>query len=157
MSDHPSHPLPADPGPAGTDPAPPEPVAADPAVLFAYGTLLPGEPRWGFLAPFALDAGTPAAVAGWLFDTGHGYPAARFAWEASDTTAPVIHGTAFAIDPTRLAEAWHVLDEVEGAVAGLYRRVTVRLVDGAVACAYEYGGGLELRPIASGRWIDAAG
>lgn len=127
----------------------------DPPTLFAYGTLLPGEPRWGFLAPFVRGEGVPAAVAGWLFDTGRGYPAARFAGESADPTAPVIHGTAFPLDPASLDEAWRVLDEVEGAVAGLYRRVVVRLADGTPACAYEYGTGLDLRPIPSGRWIDA--
>ena len=126
---------------------------AGPTLLFAYGTLLPGEPRWGFLAPYVVDQGEPAAVAGWLYDTGHGYPAARFAWEASDATAPLIHGRRFVLDPGRRAEAWRVLDEVEGAVEGLYRRVEVELADGSAACAYEYGGGLELRPIPSGRWI----
>ena len=129
---------------------------AAPAVLFAYGTLLPGEPRWSFLAPFVLDEGTPAEVPGWLFDTGRGYPAARFAWEPTESAAPLIHGRAFALDPARVDEAWRVLDEVEGAVAGLYRRVEVVLAGGVAAGAYEYGAGLELRPIPSGRWIDVA-
>ncbi len=128
----------------------------DADLLFAYGTLLPGEPRWGFLAPFVLDEGRVAAVAGWLYDTGRGYPAARFAWDQADGTAPLIHGRAFVLDPARRGEALRVLDEVEGAVAGLYRRVVVQLVDGDRAAAYEYGAGLELRPIVSGRWVDVA-
>lgn len=131
--------------------------ATPPDLLFAYGTLLPGEPRWGFLEPFVLDGGREAAVPGWLYDTGRGYPAARFAWDPADASAPHVHGLAFPLRPERVDEALRVLDEVEGAVAGLYRRVVVELVGGGRASAYEYGAGLDLRLIASGRWIDPTG
>ena len=48
-----------------------------PALLFVYGTLMPGEPLWPALAPFAL-AWDEATAAGRIWDTGHGFePAER--------------------------------------------------------------------------------
>ena len=45
--------------------------------IFCYGTLLPGQERWQFLAPFVL-AYEPDQVSGRIYDTGLGYPAALF-------------------------------------------------------------------------------
>lgn len=115
--------------------------------LFAYGTLLPAQPRWHHLAPFVVDEGEPDAVFGTLFDTGQGYPAARFGG------ATRIVGRSFALVDERLDEALAVLDEVEGAVAGLYRRVDVVTAAGLTASAYAYGGGLALEPIEHGSWL----
>ena len=39
--------------------------------IFCYGTLLPGEERWQFLAPFVL-AYEPDQVSGRVYDTGLG-------------------------------------------------------------------------------------
>ncbi len=114
--------------------------------LFAYGTLLPGDARWHFLQPFVIDEGTPDHVMGQLFDTGEGYPAAVFG------SGDVIHGRVFGFVAERLDEALVVLDEVEGAVAGDYRRVEVVTHGGHTAWAYAYGGGLRLAPIAGGSW-----
>ena len=109
-----------------------------------YGTLLPGEARWRFLEPFVRDAGTPDEVAGTLFDTGQGYPAAVFGGTGR------IVGTVFGLhDPER---ALSVLDDVEGGVAGLYRRVAVTTRSGTTVWAYAYGGGLDLVPIEGGCW-----
>ena len=49
----------------------------EPPRLFVYGTLQPGRLRWPFLEPFAL-AHRPATVAGRLYDSGKGWPAAVF-------------------------------------------------------------------------------
>ncbi len=119
---------------------------APPGALFAYGTLLPGEPRWRFLEPFAAGDPVADAVDGTLFDTGRGYPAARFG------TGGRIHGGVVPLVADRLAEALEVLDGIEGAVAGLYHRVQLVTVGGRSAWAYQYGGGLDLVEIASGSW-----
>ncbi|MGD9705633.1 MAG: gamma-glutamylcyclotransferase [Acidimicrobiia bacterium] len=117
------------------------------AHLFVYGTLLPGEARWPFLAPFVASEGRPDTARGELFDTGRGYPAARFG--ADDR----IEGATFALVDSTLSSALQELDEVEGAVAGLYRRTTITTGSGLMAFAYEYGGGLTLAKISSGSWV----
>ena len=114
--------------------------------LFVYGTLLPGEVRWTHLAPFVTDDGIPDTAAGELFDTGLGYPAARFGEPHR------IVGRTFALVGETLDDALARLDEIEGAVAGLYRRTRVVTHRGVTAWAYEYGGGLALERIASGSW-----
>jgi gamma-glutamylcyclotransferase (GGCT)/AIG2-like uncharacterized protein YtfP len=120
---------------------------SSPSSLFAYGTLLPGEPRWHFLQPFVVDEGRVASVAGMLFDTGEGYPAAVF---GADGT---IHGRVFELLAARHDEALEVLDAVEGGVEGGYRRVVVTTADDEPVWAYAYGGGLQLTPIEGGSWV----
>ena len=115
--------------------------------LFVYGTLRPGDVRWSFLAPFAADEGVDDTVAGSLFDTGLDYPAAVF-----DGVGTIV-GRTYGLRTDRLGEALDVLDEEEGTVRGLYRRVDVTTGRGVVAWAYEYGDGLELTPIPSGDWF----
>ena len=75
--------------------------------VFCYGTLLPGEERWPFLAPFVLGH-EPDQVNGRIYDTGLGYPAALF------DRVGIIHGVRFRLEPQRLSEALSLLDEVEG-------------------------------------------
>lgn len=116
--------------------------------LFAYGTLLPGEPRWQFLEPYVEHHGVADRATGRLYDTGKGYPAARFGGSG------VIAGRVFPLRPVSIDDALAVLDDVEGAVAGLYRRIRIVTAGGVPAHAYEYGGGLELAPIISGSWLD---
>jgi gamma-glutamylcyclotransferase (GGCT)/AIG2-like uncharacterized protein YtfP len=120
--------------------------------LFVYGTLLPGEVRWRFLEPFVVGDGELDAVPGVLYDTGHGYPAASF--DSASAGGRTISGRVFGLHADRTSTALEQLDEIEGAVAGLYRRVTVTTRRGTDAWAYEYGGGLDLRPIDSGSWLD---
>ena len=116
--------------------------------LFVYGTLLPGEVRWQYLEPFVIDDGQQDCATGTLFDTGEGYPAALFGGSGT------IHGRRFAMRPDLLWHALERLDEVEGAVAGLYRRIEITTASGHAVWTYEYGRGLELQPIASGRWVE---
>lgn len=116
--------------------------------VFVYGTLRPGEVRWRHLAPYVVDEGVPDAVSGRLFDTGHGYPAALF----DDPSSRIVGRTFPLLDASRDHALAH-LDEIEGAVAGLYTRVVVTTDAGITAYAYEFGGGLDLTPIASGDWL----
>lgn len=122
----------------------------EPAVrhLFVYGTLRPGDERWPFLAPFVTDGGHPDATAGAVHDTGRNYPAAIFGGTGR------ILGRTFELIAERRDEALALLDEVESAVDGLYRRVVVTTESGATAWAYAYGAGLTLTPIDSGDWFE---
>lgn len=115
--------------------------------LFVYGTLRPGQQRWQHLAPFVIDDGRSDSVNGALYDTGRGYPAARFDRSGS------IHGMVYTLRAERLDECLHLLDEVEGAVIDLFHRVTVTTSSGLAAWAYEYGGENQFVEIRSGDWV----
>ena len=123
-------------------------AAAQPHHLFVYGTLRPGEVRWHHLEPFVVGEGVEASVEGGLYDTGLGYPAAMF------TEAGTIHGRVYELATDTLAAALAHLDEVEGAVRGLYHRLTVQPSTGGAAWAYQCGDrALLVRRIVSGDWF----
>jgi gamma-glutamylcyclotransferase (GGCT)/AIG2-like uncharacterized protein YtfP len=103
-----------------------------PPNLFVYGTLMPGEPLWPALAPFAV-AWEEATASGRIWDTGHGYPGVRF-----DVAADDVPGVLVALDRVRLAAAIDMLDEIEEE-GSLYRRVQVS-TSGGPAWAYEWLG-----------------
>lgn len=115
--------------------------------VFVYGTLLPGEVRWHHLAPFVIGDGVGDSVDGTLYDTGVGYPAARFG------TGSTVHGQTFALRADTAVDALRLLDEVEGAVEGLYVRRSITTHRGITVWAYEYGHGLTLTAIAHGSWL----
>ena len=117
--------------------------------LFVYGTLRPGQQRWTFLEPFVVDEGQDDSATGTLYDTGHDYPAARF------DTPGTIHGRVYPLSIVRLDEALELLDEVEGAVRDLFRRVAITTMNGVDAWAYEYCGDAQFTEIASGNWLSA--
>jgi gamma-glutamylcyclotransferase (GGCT)/AIG2-like uncharacterized protein YtfP len=120
-----------------------------PTGLFVYGTLLPGEERWPHLAPLVTGDGVPTSVLGRLYDTGRGYPAAVF-----DPAGPPVRGRRFDLRADVLDTALGLLDEIEGAVLGLYHRVAVRTRDGHPTWAYTYGDDpAGLRPISTGDWL----
>jgi gamma-glutamylcyclotransferase (GGCT)/AIG2-like uncharacterized protein YtfP len=102
--------------------------------LFVYGTLMPGQQRWHLLAPLA-TAGKPepAEVAGHLFRTPYGWPAAVFDPAASS----VVPGLVITLlDPAR---ALPVLDEIEGTGAGLFHRRLITTTAGQ-CWAYHWPG-----------------
>lgn len=112
--------------------------------LFVYGTLMPGHLRWGLVAPFALRE-RPAEVAGQLFDTGRGWPAARFTMPldapplGDGQPAPGVTVPGWVVDvlPEAIDGLLVELDEVEGVATGDYRRIQVGSVDGVRSWAYE--------------------
>ena len=114
-----------------------------PARLFVYGTLMPDQPLWPVLEPYAV-AWVQVYVPGEIWDTGLGFPAVRF-----DPSAPGVPGVVVAIAPGRVAEALAVLDRVEDE-GRLYRRTVVETPAGP-AYAYEWLGPTEgLRRLAGG-------
>ena len=119
--------------------------------LFVYGTLRPGQQRWPFLEPFVTDEGHDESVVGTLYDTGHGYPAAKFDRSGS------IFGRVYPLKLDRLDEGLKLLDEVEGAVIDLFRRVAITTSTGVEAWAYEYCGEPQFPEIARGDWIAQQG
>ncbi len=130
-------------------------IRRDITYLFAYGTLLPGDERWPMLASFVVDEGWPDRVPGQLFDTGLGYPAARFDTRspAPSRSSAMILGRTFALLQTSLDQALAVLDEEEETVEGYYHRIVVTTEGGHLAWAYAAGFGLDLTPIPSGDWL----
>jgi gamma-glutamylcyclotransferase (GGCT)/AIG2-like uncharacterized protein YtfP len=111
--------------------------------LFVYGTLMPGEPLWPALAPFAVSWQVVSA-AGLLWDTGRGYPAVRFLERGGE-----VPGVLVILDPARSAEAVELLDEIEEE-GRLYRRVEV-VTSAGPAFAYEWLGPTDgLRPLPAG-------
>ena len=116
--------------------------------LFVYGTLRPGEVRWHHLEPWVVGPGVDATVSGAVYDTGLDYPAAVFGDDG------VVHGRVYELTADGLDDALAHLDEVEGAVRGLYRRTVVDTSLGRRAWAYECGDrSLLRRHIASGDWL----
>jgi gamma-glutamylcyclotransferase (GGCT)/AIG2-like uncharacterized protein YtfP len=100
--------------------------------IFVYGTLMPGEPRWPALAPFAASW-ERATAAGRLWDTGNGYPGVRF-----DVAGQPVPGVVVTLAADRAAEAVETLDAIEEE-GELYRRVEVDTTAGR-ALAYEWLG-----------------
>ncbi len=110
--------------------------------LFVYGTLAPKQQRWGLIEDLV---GPPerCAVAGRLFDTGWGYPAALFDAAASPlgpgpelvSGAPLVAG--WRVEPLegRAEELAHLALAVEG---DLYVPKLVRTTGGATAAAFEW-------------------
>jgi gamma-glutamylcyclotransferase (GGCT)/AIG2-like uncharacterized protein YtfP len=113
--------------------------------LFVYGTLAPGGEAWPHLERWTVGAPVADAVAGQLYDTGHGYPCAVF-----PPTAPGwVHGVVLMlVQPD--TEALAALDRYEG---DEYERVPVRTATGLEVFTYAWIAPLDrLVPVADGRW-----
>jgi gamma-glutamylcyclotransferase (GGCT)/AIG2-like uncharacterized protein YtfP len=124
------------------------------ARLFVYGTLAPGGEAWPVLARWV--AGDPVAdsVAGSLYDTGRGYPAATFPPAGSPGTGvhgfDAVHGFVVVLDADRADAALSALDRYEG---DEYARIIVRTASGTEAFTYHWIAPLAgCRPLAGGRW-----
>lgn len=105
--------------------------------VFVYGTLMPGRSRWPALARWT-DAGPAVdSVAGELFDTGRGWPAAVLG------QGRPIPGFTVALQEHSLAEALDALDEIEGTSHGLFRRVSAVTGNGVEVWVYEWPGPTE--------------
>lgn len=115
--------------------------------LFVYGTLRPGDVRWPILEPFIADDGVGDAVAGLVYDTGIGYPAAVFGGDG------IVAGRTYCLRLETLDQALAALDAEESSVEGGYHRVELTTQTGITAWAYQYGNGLTLVPIVSGDWL----
>jgi gamma-glutamylcyclotransferase (GGCT)/AIG2-like uncharacterized protein YtfP len=111
--------------------------------VFVYGTLMPGQPRWPVLQPYAVSS-VAATAPGRLWDTGRGYPAARF-----DEPGSEIPGVLIAIAPEHMDGVITTLDRIEGEGV-LYRRVEVE-TSGGPAFSYEWLGSTQgMRPLPRG-------
>lgn len=102
-----------------------------PSRVFVYGTLMPGEPLWPALAPFAV-AWEEVSAAGRVWDTGNGYPGVFF------DGAGAVPGVLVVLDADRVDAAVALLDGIEEE-GTLYRRVEVATTGGP-AWAYEWLG-----------------
>ncbi len=95
--------------------------------------------------------GVPTTVAGRLYDTGLDYPAAKFSAAA---VTDVIRGRVYEFDDASIDTALARLDFIEGAVRGMYQRVTVRTAAGPAAWAYECNDDeLLVRRLPDGDWV----
>ncbi len=127
--------------------------------LFVYGTLAPGRIAWSVLEPWVVGTATADAVAGVLYDTGLGYPAATFAPPPASPGSvghglSVVHGMIVTLDPERAQVALGTLDRYEG---DDYERVTVRTRAGLEVAAYAWIAPLtSCRALSHGRWNDHA-
>jgi gamma-glutamylcyclotransferase (GGCT)/AIG2-like uncharacterized protein YtfP len=107
-------------------------------VLFVYGTLLPGHLRWPLIEAFA-GSTEPARVRGRLYDTGRGYPAARFD-QAVVGDECHIEGVVVRFLDDRRDEAWAVVEAIEG---DLYERVPVVTTDGLAVESFAWSGAVD--------------
>jgi gamma-glutamylcyclotransferase (GGCT)/AIG2-like uncharacterized protein YtfP len=118
--------------------------------LFVYGTLAPGRDAWKVLEPWVTGTARADAVAGVLYDTGRGYPAAVFATGAAP--GGVVHGHVVELNADCAGAALARLDRYEG---DEYERVTVQTVSGLEAATYAWIAPLRgCRAVAGGRWAD---
>jgi hypothetical protein len=92
---------------------------------------MPGHVRYPQIQDFVAET-QPATVPGRLYDSGAGYPVAKFGGGDG-----VIEGHLLLIRQDRLPEARRTFTEIE---AGLFEPVTVTTTSGLAATAYEYIG-----------------
>lgn len=127
-------------GGMGQAPAPSD----DPAeYFFVYGTTMPGHLRYPNIEEF-IAAATPDRVTGRLYDSGAGYPAAKFGGGVK-----MIEGYRLEIRPGREAEARRVFTAME---SGLFDPVTIRTEAGYEVTAYEWLDAVDGLEELDGRW-----
>lgn len=111
--------------------------------VFVYGTLMPGHLRHPLIERYVAEA-TRDSVPGRLFDTGAGYPAAKFG-----PGDGVVEGYVLRLHPDEADRARRTLRQIE---AGLYREVSVRTESGVVATAFEWIGSTDGMQPLQGLW-----
>ena len=104
--------------------------------LFVYGTSMPGMTRYGAISQYVTGSARDA-VAGLLYDSGLGYPLAKFG-PGGDVRDFVL-----SLDADTADAAMAELTRVE---AGLFHPVKVRTRSGVTAYAYEYLGATDNLP-----------
>ncbi|HMQ36212.1 MAG TPA: gamma-glutamylcyclotransferase [Micropruina sp.] len=109
-------------------PAPPS-VGAEPA-LFVYGSSMPGMSRYDAIGRYVIRSARDT-VRGSLYDSGLGYPMAKFGGDGQ------IRGVVLWLDPATAEAALAEMTRVE---AGLFHPVTVRTASGVSAQAYQWIG-----------------
>ncbi|GAA1620256.1 gamma-glutamylcyclotransferase [Catellatospora bangladeshensis] len=130
--------------PGGDDGATPS-AASSPAqtYMFVYGTTMPGHLRYPDIEDFVAEA-TEASVPGRLYDSGAGYPAAKFSGQGT------IHGYLLRLRPDRVTEAVTAFTQFE---AGMFLHVQVTTADGVTATAYEWINSVDgMKQLPDGRW-----
>lgn len=118
------------PGAGAGSTAPTEPA------LFVYGSSMPGMSRHDVISRFVVRSARDS-VPGTLYDSGLGYPMAKFG------TGDVVRGVVLWLDPATAAEAMAEMTRVE---AGLFHPVPVRTATGVSAQAYEWIGATDGYP-----------
>jgi len=97
--------------------------------LFVYGTTMPGHYRYKELQHFVAKADRDSAE-GQLFDSGAGYPAAKFG-----AGSGTIEGYVLRLRPDRVDEALRAMTAMEG---GLFHPTRITTAGGVTATAYEW-------------------
>jgi len=113
--------------------------------MFVYGTTMPGHLRYPLIEDFIAET-TRASVPGRLYDSGSGYPAAKF---GGGSGQGMIEGYLLRLRPERVAEAKRTFTEFE---AGLFEPVSVTTDGGVTATAYEWIGPIDGLPRLDGMW-----
>lgn len=125
----------------------PAPSSTD-TYMFVYGTTMPGHLRYSAIEDFVAET-RRASVQGRLYDSGSGYPAAKFGGGQG-----TIEGYLLRLRPDRVHEAREAFTAFE---AGLFVEASVVTESGVTATAYEWIGSVEGFPRLTGLWSGAEG
>lgn len=134
------------PGGGTRSPTAAAPSAAAPSsatYFFVYGTTMPGHLRYPLIEEF-VAAHTPDRVTGHIYDTGAGYPAAKFGGGLT-----WVDGYRLEIRAGREAEARRAFTAFE---SGLFDAVSLTTEAGFPVTTYEWIGSVEGFEELSGRW-----
>jgi hypothetical protein len=135
-------PLPTTAVPSAAAPSAPGPSTSA-TFFFVYGTTMPGHLRYPLIEEF-VAAHTPDRVTGHIYDTGAGYPAAKFGGGLT-----WIDGYRLEIRAGREAEARRAFTAFE---SGLFDPVSLKTEAGFPVTTYEWIGSVEGFEELGGRW-----
>jgi gamma-glutamylcyclotransferase (GGCT)/AIG2-like uncharacterized protein YtfP len=130
----------------GGDPPSPSPASSSTeAYIFVYGTTMPGHLRYSDIEDFVAETSL-ASVPGRLYDSGNGFPAAKF---GGGSNAGMIKGYLLRLRPERVAEAKRAFTAFE---AGMFEPVSVTTDGGVTATAYEWIDSIDGLSRVDGMW-----